>query len=127
MKKITHLLFFFCFTVAFSQDGTLDVTFNPTDTGHANGIDEFGPVNKVVVQPDGKTIMVGSFISFNGLSRNRIARLNTDGTLDTTFNVGTGATGPLVIGQTIAINSLALQSDGKIIIVGNFRAYNGMT
>ena len=125
MKKITHLLFFFCFTVAFSQDGTLDVTFNPTDTGHANGIDEFGPVNKVVVQPDGKTIMVGSFISFNGLSRNRIARLNTDGTLDTTFNVGTGATGPLVIGQTIAINSLALQSDGKIIIVGNFRAYNG--
>ena len=40
----------------------------------------------------------------------------TDGTLDTTFNSGTGFTGP--------VYSTAVQSDGKIIVVGDFTSYN---
>ena len=125
MKTIIHILLFFYFTVGFSQPGSLDLTFNPTDTGNANGILEFGLVNKVAVLPDGKTLVVGTFTTFNTISRNRIARLNTDGTLDTTFTPGSGATGPVIVGETLSINSLAVQNDGKILIAGNFTTYNG--
>ena len=127
MKKITHLLIFFCFTVAFSQNGPLDTTFNSTDTGHGNGITNDAQVFKVVVLPDGKTLIVGSFTTINNISRNRIARLHADGTLDTTFTPGAGATGAAVIGQTLSINFVALQTDGKILIAGNFTSYSGTT
>jgi hypothetical protein len=44
-----------------------------------------GTVN-VVVQPDGKILIGGTFNTVLGVARNRIARLNPDGTLDTAFN-----------------------------------------
>ncbi len=48
---------------------------------------------------------MGDFTSFNGTGRNRVARLNSDGTLDTAFNSGSGA--------NFLVTSAALQSDGK--------------
>src|SRR5713226_9409759 len=53
--------------------------------------DANGTILVVVVQPDGKILIGGSFTSLapNGgvsVTRNRIARLNPDGTLDTAFN-----------------------------------------
>ena len=96
-------------------DGTLDPTFN-SDIG-ANG-----SIKTITIQSDGKIIIGGNFTSYNGTARNRIARLNTDGTLDTSFNPGTG-----VNGSTPNIYSTALQSDGKIIIGGVFDSYNGTT
>jgi uncharacterized delta-60 repeat protein len=93
-----------------NADGSLDGTFN-VGTG-ANGV-----INSLVVQDDQKILIGGEFTSYNGNSRNRIVRLNSDGSIDTSFNIGSGAN------QTI--NSIAIQSDGKIIIVGSFTSYNG--
>lgn len=93
-------------------DGTLDTTFDP-GTGANNTI------NKIAIQSDGKIIIVGVFTSYNGTTRNHIARLNADGSLDTTFDPGTGVNGN--------VEHLALQSDGNILIAGSFTSYNGTT
>jgi uncharacterized delta-60 repeat protein len=95
-----------------NADGSLDTTFNPS----AGGADE--PVNTIVVQANGKIIISGHFTTYNGTARNRIVRLNTDGSLDTTFNPGVGANGNLW--------TTVVQLDGKIIIGGPFTTYNGI-
>jgi len=94
-----------------NPDGSLDTSFNP-----GTGAD--GGVESLTVQPDGKILIGGTFTSYNGTSRNRIARLNTDGSLDTSFNPGTGANG--------GVESLTVQPDGKILIGGHFIGYDGM-
>jgi uncharacterized delta-60 repeat protein len=92
-------------------DGTLDNTFNP-GTG-AN----FYIIGSTI-QNDGKIIICGAFTSYNGTAINRIARLNSDGTLDNTFNIGTGANDE--------VRTISIQSDGKIIIGGHFTSFNGI-
>jgi uncharacterized delta-60 repeat protein len=78
-------------------------------------------VEACVIQSDGKIICVGSFTSYNFTLANRIIRLNSDGSVDNTFltNIGSGATQPVF--------TVALQSDGRIIIGGNFSSFNGST
>ena len=93
-----------------NADGTLDNTF-----AVGTGFDEM--VNSLVLQPDGKVLVTGSFYAYNGTSRQRIARLNADGTLDNTFVVGTSFDG--------AVQALVLQPDGKVLVGGNFFTYNG--
>jgi uncharacterized delta-60 repeat protein len=70
---------------------------------------------------DGKIMVCGAFSTWGGVSRNRIARLNIDGTLDTGFNPGTG----FPTGTTVS--NVEIQEDGKIIVGGNFTSYNGTT
>lgn len=101
----------------FSQDGFIDTSFN-TGTGIDSGGFGIG-VRSIEVQPDGKILVGGAFVAFNGTNRMCIARLNTNGTLDTSFNPGTGA--------DYTIKSIVLQSDGKIIIGGAFSKYNGVS
>jgi uncharacterized delta-60 repeat protein len=91
-------------------DGTLDTTFNP-------GTGANDTVYALAVQGDGKAIIGGKFITYNVTARNRIARINADGTLDTTFNPGSGANAPVI--------ALAVQGDGKVVIGGEFTTYNG--
>ena len=55
--------------------GQLDIGFAPNP-----GTDD--TVNVVLPQPDGKVITAGRFTAGNGVSRNRIARFNSDGSLD---------------------------------------------
>ena len=69
-------------------DGSLDNTFNP-----GTGVD--GPVYAIKIQTDNKILIGGAFTEFDLRQRNSIARLNTDGSLDTTFNPGTGFDGPV--------------------------------
>jgi uncharacterized delta-60 repeat protein len=90
--------------------GSLDTGFNP-GTGANDG------VMAISLQPDGKILIGGWFQSYNGTPRNRLARLNTDGSLDTGFDPGTGANAP--------VYTMALQSDGKILIGGDFTSYDG--
>jgi uncharacterized delta-60 repeat protein len=92
-----------------NSDGSLDTTFNPGQGAN-------GPINKVILQPDGKIIIVGYFTTYAGISRPRLARLNSDGTLDTSFNPGDGANN--IIWDAI------LQPDGKLVIGGRFDRYN---
>lgn len=94
-----------------SSLGVLDGTFNP-----GYGANNTGPCS-VAFQSDGKIIIGGSFVTYNGISRNRVARLNEDGTLDLTFNPGSGASS--------SVYSTVLQPDGKILIGGHFATYNG--
>jgi uncharacterized delta-60 repeat protein len=94
-----------------NSDGSLDTTFNP-GTG-ANDL-----VYSTIIQSDGKIIIGGYFTAYNGTVRFRVARLNSDGSLDTTFNPGAGANND--------VYSVALQLDGRIIIGGGFTTYNGV-
>src|SRR5437660_1440290 len=81
-----------------------------------------GPVEVVVVQPDGKILIGGGFttLSPNGgppVTRNRIARLNPDGTLDTAFDPNAND----------FVFSIAVQADGKILVGGCFTSIGGQT
>jgi hypothetical protein len=79
-----------------------------------------GPVNVVVVQPDGRILIGGGFTTLapNGgatVTRNRIARLNPDGTLDTAFNPNANG----------FVESIAVQADGKVLAGGGFTSIGG--
>jgi len=93
-------------------DGSLDNTFTV-------GAGASGNVNTVVVAPDGKLLIGGVFAQYSGTNISRLARLNANGTLDNTFNTGTGADAGSVLG-------IAIQSDGKILAGGNFLNFNGV-
>src|SRR5436190_5301507 len=90
-----------------------------------SALDGFDPnanslVEVVLVQPDGKILIGGSFTSIapNGgsaVTRNRIARLNPDGSLDSTFNPNANA----------VVYSLVVQADGKILAGGDFTTVGG--
>ncbi len=83
-----------------------------------------GFIRTVVLQPDGKILIGGHFSTYHGASRNDIARLNTDGSLDATFDPGTG-TGPAT--SEVQLFAIALQPDGRMVIGGHFTDFNGTT
>src|SRR4051794_6799679 len=68
-------------------------------------------VDAMAQQPDGKVLIGGSFAAVNGVPRNRLARLNADGSLDESFNAG-----PFI---TDEVQTVAVQPDGKILVGGN--------
>lgn len=102
------------------SDATLSVT---TLAGSGTGVNSGGLVNCLAIDGSGNILIGGFFTSYNDstgtTSRAKIARLLPSGKLDTTFNPGTGA--------NFQINGIAIQGDGKIIIVGDFTSYNGTT
>lgn len=92
MKKYL-LPLFLCLSLALTghgQAGSIDLSFNPDDVGYGKGDGANNTVNSIAVQPDGKILVAGYFEPYNGTTINRIARLAADGTLDHTFNLGTG-------------------------------------
>lgn len=94
----------------YNADGTYDDAF-------AQGtIDIEGAIKKILVLPNGKLLVSGSFTSFNGTAVGRIVRLLADGTVDASFAAGTGANN--------AIEDMLLLPDGKIMIGGSFTNYN---
>ena len=98
----------------FNDNGSPDLDFNP-DNG-AGGIDD--SVWAIAVQTDRKIVIGGDFVSINGVARNHIARLNADGSLDTSFNnPGTGASD--------SVRALTIQLDGRILVGGLFTNFNG--
>jgi uncharacterized delta-60 repeat protein len=98
-----------------NSDGTVDAGFNP-GTGISGGLDS---VNVILVQPnDGKVLIGGNFTKFNGTNRASIARLNTDGSLDLSFNPGTGPNNTVV--------AIGVQPDGSILLGGSFTSVNGL-
>lgn len=99
--------------VRINADGTLDDAF---DAGpDAPPIESFS----VAVQPDGKVLVGGFFASWAGSGRKGLVRLNTDGSVDETFTVGTGTSGNT---QVLCIKVL---DSGKILIGGTFSNFNG--
>ena len=90
--------------------GSVDPSFN-------TGSGPNGPVLALASQSDGKTIIGGTFTTVNGTARNGVARLNTDGSLDTTFSPGTGSNGQ--------VDSVTVLSTGTILVAGTFTTFNG--
>ncbi len=93
-----------------NNDGSLDTTFDP-------GLGANAPINALVVQADGRILIAGDFNRYNISDRNFVARIQSDGSVDPTFDPLAGANGP--------ISALALQSDGRILVGGDFSQFNG--
>lgn len=103
-----------------TASGRLDPSFNTGGSG-PNGY-----VYKIVVQPDGRILLAGTFTMYNGSPRRGVARLHADGTLDPSFDVGTGASlsSP---SQTLPANiqALGLTASGQVLVGGMFSRFNG--
>lgn len=89
-----------------NPDGSLDESFKTEGIGFDGGI------YKIIIQKDGKLLVAGYFNNYNKKSAPGIARLNTNGSLDTSFKPFPGLVSP--------VSAIALQSDGKIIATGSF-------
>jgi len=96
-----------------TTNGSLDTSFNP-----GNGVDAFDSfIEAVAINTNlNKILIAGEFQSYDGTPISRIARVNMNGTLDSSFNPGTGANG--------TIYAMKLLSDGSMIIGGDFTTYN---
>ena len=95
-----------------NADGSLDPFFTTASGTDGAGVDE------VVVQDDGKILITGSFSRYRDIERNGVARLNSDGTLDTSFDPEEGASGGTMTGGILA--------DGRLIFGGGFANFGGL-
>ncbi|HKQ39934.1 MAG TPA: Calx-beta domain-containing protein, partial [Verrucomicrobiae bacterium] len=95
-----------------NADGSLDTTFRGT-----NGIN--GIVFGIGLQASGKIIIGGTFTTIDGTPRNRYARLQTNGTLDDTFNPGIGANN--------TVYAVCVLPDDNILLGGEFTLVNGIS
>lgn len=93
-----------------NADGSVDDTF-------AVGFGADGIVRAIAVGPDGKILLAGDFGSVDGISRPGVARLDNAGNIDASFDPSPGAAG--------GVNTVAIQTDGKVIIGGNFTSAAG--
>jgi len=109
------------FVAYLDADGTLDPG---KDKAFPNG-----SVRRMALQPDGKTLICGFFttVTQDGTpySRSGVARLNADGSLDTSFvdSQAYFSESP----ANVAILDLALQTDGKVLVAGQFDKIGGKT
>ena len=96
-----------------------------TDTSFAASITKVpgGRIHRSLVQPDGKILVAGDFKVANGAARTALVRLNADGTTDpgfaSTHYANYSETGTNVL-------DIELQSDGKILVCGDFFEVNGL-
>ena len=120
--KLKIMLFIFLTFISttktiFPKDGELDPTFGQggitTASLYSQGSSE---INSIAIQDDGKTLAAGYTTINETFFRFSIVRYNTDGTLDNTF--GTNGIVNTNIGDIGFANSIALQSDEKIIVAG---------
>jgi uncharacterized delta-60 repeat protein len=114
MKKNKFFLLFLIIsfiTNAQNNTANIDLSFGSKFSGYT--------IENITVQPDGKILVGGTFTSFNGTTQNRLIRLNTDGTKDTSFNIGTGF--------PAQIYSIVIQPDNKILVGGLFTTFNGQS
>lgn len=103
-----------------NADGTPNTVFN---NNYYDGLSVSPGFNSdirtIAVQADGKVLVGGNFTSLNATVRNYLVRFNANGTLDTAFyaNLGTGFDND--------VYTIAVQSDGKILVGGGFSDLNG--
>ena len=105
-----------------ADEGTYDFAIQGTGAGAGNPDAGFNPsangeTYSSAMQADGKIVLGGAFTTVEGAARNRIARLNADGTVDTAFN-------PDANGE---VRCVAVQADGRIVIGGSFTTVGGTT
>lgn len=119
-KKIGFLLFLSLSALNFIFAQKIDVSFNHPETEivDVTRFNQYDAVVRCIVQqPDGKILLGGGFRKYNGRNRSNIVRLNADGSIDEEFIVNDGFEG--------RVETIVLQSDGKILVGGQFNSYNG--
>ena len=108
----------------YNTDGSLDANFD----GDGKVVTHIGPPTAdlgsdvVALQTGGKILVTGYSYQSTQDQNFALAQYNADGTLDTTFGTGGKVTTDFTGGSDEA-NGLAIQADGKIIVVG--RSYRG--
>jgi len=95
--------------IRLKNDGTLDRSFS------LNTITDLS-IYKIAIQTDQKILITGDLTIYNGLPIKNFARLNNDGSIDNSFNIGTGVNN--------SISAIVPANDESIFIAGNFSSYN---
>jgi hypothetical protein len=107
--------------IRLNMDGTLDGSWNSAGVGinsDLDGVADFAFYNSYIY-------ITGRFTSYNGVARNRIARLNlTDGTLDTGWDPGAGLNDPS--GGPVIYGAISVDATG-VYVGGNFTTYDSVT
>jgi uncharacterized delta-60 repeat protein len=103
-----------------NRDGTVDKTFNYSASRKGRPVYADQGVLALALQPDGKILIGGVFVRYNedGDVPHGVMRLNRDGTVDKSFNPGGS-------GTDAGVAALALQPDGRVLVGGGVRSYNG--
>lgn len=96
--------------IRLNTDGTVDNSFIS-----GTGVGTFQNIDAMALQSNGKILIGGTFQDYNGTTCNNFARLNSDGSFDATFNIGTGFDN--------SVSSIAIRNDGKIVVIGHFTTY----
>ena len=94
-------------TLQASTPASLDPTFSPPV------IERNGAINAMAVQGDGRIVIGGRFSFINGIGRTNLARLNADGSLDSSFRLGSVSNR---VGEFWQVGGLALDLNGRIIM-----------
>ena len=98
----------------FNLDGSFDTSFNSGSVG-------FNAQSSTITKDNNNNLFVGGiFTTYNGVSANRIIKLDEDGNIDFTFNYGTGFNGQVLDIVYDSVNNL-------IWVCGQFTSYNGTT
>lgn len=79
----------------------------------------------LAMTPEGKILIGGNFKKLGNIAKNGVARLNSDGSLDSTFDPGLGPAGILNQDTDARVEAMAVQPDGKAIVGGVFNRFNG--
>lgn len=102
----------------FNENGSIISSFNSPVIQNTLNSDPI-IINKILLQNDNKFLIIGFFDKVNNLNYKNIVRLNSDGSVDTSFNVGTGF--------NEEIKCVAQQTNGKYIVLGKFTQFNNAT
>ena len=123
--SLLAILFLSTQTVCAAGAGSLDTTFGtggkvftPFEGQHARPVD-------IARQPDGKIVVACGVGTISTYGLVCLVRYNPDGSLDTTFDGDGKVITNLPEGQNDFPAAIALQADGKIVVVGSIRNFTG--
>ncbi|HZH01451.1 MAG TPA: delta-60 repeat domain-containing protein, partial [Flavisolibacter sp.] len=110
-----------------NYDGYLDKDFN-FGSGNflSRGFNDIS-IRDFLVASNGKIYVGGNFTSYDGVAINRVVRLNRDGSIDNTLNIGSGFDN---IVHDIAFYNFwrgSALDEAQILVAGTFSRYNGYT
>lgn len=100
--------------VRVTSTGSLDNTFVSGIVTYTN----IPVIRNIAIDNNNKILVIGNFLTFNGQNTKRLIRLNSDGSIDNSLNIGTGFVGNVA--------SIAIQTDGKILVGGQMSSLNSL-
>ena len=107
--------------IRLNPNGSIDTSFNIGTGMQSSSTPSFVTVAAIFVQADGKIVVGGDFNSVNGTPVNNLVRLNSNGTLDNSFAIGSG-----LAAAYNGVRSILQQPDGRLLIAGAFSELNGV-